>query len=130
MTRLRLTTLWTASLLAAVAATPAAAMHTTSRAAAHANHRAAAHLTRRAAPPASPAVAAAAADPYAGGVPVSSGHFGYHCTINWVPTPADANLRSPYAANVFDGNVQAFVPPVPPGYKGPIRKVQGEICRY
>jgi hypothetical protein len=34
-----------------------------------------------------------------------------------VPTPADANLRSPYAANVFDGNVQAFVPPVPPGYK-------------
>jgi hypothetical protein len=47
-----------------------------------------------------------------------------------VPTPADTNLRSPYAANVFDGNVQAFVPPVPPGYRGPIRKVQEEICRY
>jgi hypothetical protein len=38
-----------------------------------------------------------------------------------VQTPADANLRSPYAKYVFDGNVQLYVPPVPPGYKGPIR---------
>jgi hypothetical protein len=52
-----------------------------------------------------------------------------HCAINSVPTPADANLRSPYAANVFDGNVQEFVPPVPPGYKGPIRMVKQEICK-
>jgi hypothetical protein len=119
MTDGRLTTLCAVSLLAGVVVTPAAAVSATHKAAAPAHSRA------TAAPTTVPA------DPYAGGVPVSaSGRFGWHCTINWVPTPADANLRSPYAAHVFDGNVQAFVPPVPPGYKGPIRRVHQEVCRY
>jgi hypothetical protein len=99
----------------------------TPSAAAPATHKVAASKHSRAVPPAPPV--SVPADPYAGGVPVRARRFGLHCTINSVPTPADANLRSPYAAYVFDGNVQAFVPPVPPGYKGPIRIVQQEICK-
>jgi hypothetical protein len=39
-------------------------------------------------------------------------------------------LRSPYSKYVFDGSVQLWVPPVPPGYRGPIRKVQQELCNW
>ena len=81
-----------------------------------------------------PAVAAVtavtAAETYSGRIPTSAGRFGRHCWIEWVQTPADANLRSPYAKYVFDGNVQLYVPPVPPGYKGPVRKVQQEVCNW
>jgi hypothetical protein len=60
-------------------------------------------------------------------IPVQTGK-GRVCTIQSVPTPANANLLNPYAANVFDGNVQAYVPPVPPGYKGPTRMVKEQVC--
>jgi hypothetical protein len=62
-----------------------------------------------------------------GGIPIQSGR-GRVCTIQSVPTPANANLLNPYAANVFDGNVQAYVPPVPPGYTGPTRIVKEQVC--
>jgi hypothetical protein len=61
------------------------------------------------------------------GIPVQSGK-GTVCRIESVPTPANANLLNPYAANVFDGSVQAYVPPVPPGYHGPTRMVKEEVC--
>ena len=61
------------------------------------------------------------------GIPIQSGK-GTVCTIESVPTPGNANLLNPYAANVFDGGVQAYVPPVPPGYKGPTRIVKEEVC--
>ena len=73
---------------------------------------------------------AAAAETYPGRIPTRAGPFGRHCWIQWVETPADANLRNPYAKYVFDGSVQLYVPPVPPGYKGPIRKVQQEVCNW
>jgi hypothetical protein len=72
----------------------------------------------------------AAAQTRSGRIPTSAGPFGWHCWIEWVQTPADANLRGPYAKYVFDGSEQLWVPPVPPGYKGPVRKVQQEICSY
>ena len=61
------------------------------------------------------------------GIPVQSGK-GNVCTIESVPTPANANLLNPYAKYVFDGSVQVYVPPVPPGYRGPTRMVQQEVC--
>jgi hypothetical protein len=61
------------------------------------------------------------------GIPVPSGP-GSVCRIESVRTPANANLMNPYAAHVFDGNVQAYVPPVPPGYHGDTRTVQAQIC--
>jgi hypothetical protein len=61
------------------------------------------------------------------GIPVQSGK-GSVCRIESVPTPANANTLNPYARYVFDGSVQAYVPPVPPGYRGPTRMVQQEVC--
>jgi hypothetical protein len=61
------------------------------------------------------------------GVPIQSPN-GTVCKIESVRTPANANQLNPYAANVFDGNVQAYVPPVPPGYHGATRTVQAEVC--
>jgi hypothetical protein len=82
------------------------------------------------------ALAAAAAtsviagENYSERIPTRAGPFGRHCWIQWVDTSADANLRSPYSKYVFDGSVQLWVPPVPPGYRGPIRKVRQELCNW
>jgi hypothetical protein len=71
-----------------------------------------------------------AGDYYSERIPTRAGPFGRHCRIQWVETPANANLLNPYARYVFDGSVQLYVPPVPPGYRGPIRKVRQEICNW
>jgi hypothetical protein len=76
------------------------------------------------------ATSAIAGDNYSERIPTRAGPFGRHCWIQWVPTPADANLRNPYARYVFDGSVQLYVPPVPPGYRGPIRMVRQELCNW
>ena len=61
------------------------------------------------------------------GIPIQSPN-GSVCRIKLVRTPANANQLNPYAAHIFDGNVQAYVPPVPPGYHGATRVVQAQIC--
>lgn len=68
-----------------------------------------------------------AADAKDRGIPIQSPN-GSVCRIESVRTPANANLMNPYAAHVFDGNIQAYVPPVPPGYHGATRTVQAQIC--
>ena len=49
------------------------------------------------------------------------------CKVVKVPTPA-GQRATPYNRNLFDGNVQAWVPPVPPGYRGKIVMVLTEVC--
>jgi hypothetical protein len=49
------------------------------------------------------------------------------CKVIKVPTPAN-QPPSPYTRNLFDRSVHAFVPPVPPGYRGEIAMVPTEVC--
>lgn len=49
------------------------------------------------------------------------------CKVVKVPTPA-GRRATPYNRDLFDGNTQAWVPPVPPGYRGKIVMVLTEVC--
>jgi hypothetical protein len=49
------------------------------------------------------------------------------CKVVKAPTPA-GQRANPYNRNLFDGNTQAWVPPVPPGYRGKIVMVLTEVC--
>jgi hypothetical protein len=60
----------------------------------------------------------------------AKGQFGpgqMACKVVRVPTPADPR-PSPYTHRLFDGSVQAWVPPVPPGYRGKVVMVPTEVC--
>jgi hypothetical protein len=49
------------------------------------------------------------------------------CKVVKVPTPAN-QPPSPYTRNLFDGTVQAWVPPVPRGFRGKIVMVPTQVC--
>jgi hypothetical protein len=58
----------------------------------------------------------------------NEGGKGLACRVIRVPAPANYH-GDPYAKYLYDGNVQAWVPPIPPGYTGKtVVMVETEVC--